>query len=532
MSSADTGVKETRGFQAEVKQLLQLMIHSLYSNKEIFLRELVSNASDACDRLRFEAIGNPALLEGAADFAIRVTLDAAARSITISDNGIGMSRDEAIAHLGTIAKSGTREFFAALTGDQQKDAQLIGQFGVGFYSAFIVAERVSVLSRRAGLAENETTHWESDGSGEYTIEPAARASRGTDVTLHLKADAEEFASGNRVRATLRKYSDHIATPIRMRKETWDKDKQAYVAGTEEERKKEEQIPEKEKPRTIVPRRLTGVAALIATIGDPGAEHLEYAAGLLAYLSPPIREALGDPVGAQAVMFGCLMDEDLTNRERQLRALRSRDQGALARKAEVIAPHLRQLDRAYRLPLVALATPALKRLDQPGRAAFLSALRAVILADERVALSEFVLATILDWTLGPKAKRSGAVRFNERGQLAAEISLTLSLLAHAGAPDPAKALAAFDKGKAVIALPELALAAKEMLQLSQVSEALERLGGLPSSQKERLLEAFAATAAVDDDIKLMEHELLRAVACVLDCPMPPAVAALDPRLLRK
>ncbi len=234
MSSADTGVKETRGFQAEVKQLLQLMIHSLYSNKEIFLRELVSNASDACDRLRFEAIGNPALLEGAADFAIRVTLDAAARSITISDNGIGMSRDEAIAHLGTIAKSGTREFFAALTGDQQKDAQLIGQFGVGFYSAFIVAERVSVLSRRAGLAENEATRWESDGSGEYTIEPAARASRGTDVTLHLKADAEEFASGNRVRATLRKYSDHIATPIRMRKETWDKDKQAYVAGTEEE----------------------------------------------------------------------------------------------------------------------------------------------------------------------------------------------------------------------------------------------------------------------------------------------------------
>ena len=227
-------MKETKGFQAEVKQLLQLMIHSLYSNKEIFLRELVSNASDACDRLRFEAIGKPELLAGGAEFAIRVEVDAAARRITISDNGIGMSRDEAMAHLGTIAKSGTREFFAALTGDQKKDAQLIGQFGVGFYSAFIVAERVTVVTRRAGLAENEATRWESDGSGEYTIEPATRESRGTDVTLHLKAGEEEFASGNRVRAILRKYSDHIATPIRMKKEIWDKDKQAYVTTAEEE----------------------------------------------------------------------------------------------------------------------------------------------------------------------------------------------------------------------------------------------------------------------------------------------------------
>jgi molecular chaperone HtpG len=227
-------MKETKGFQAEVKQLLQLMIHSLYSNKEIFLRELVSNASDACDRLRFEAIGRPELLAGGAEFAIRVEVDAAARRITISDNGIGMSRDEAMAHLGTIAKSGTREFFAALTGDQKKDAQLIGQFGVGFYSAFIVAERVTVVTRRAGLAGNEATRWESDGSGEYTIEPATRESRGTDVTLHLKAGEEEFASGNRVRAILRKYSDHIATPIRMSKEIWDKDKQAYVTTAEEE----------------------------------------------------------------------------------------------------------------------------------------------------------------------------------------------------------------------------------------------------------------------------------------------------------
>ena len=234
MNATNAGVKETRGFQAEVKQLLQLMIHSLYSNKEIFLRELASNASDACDRLRFEAIGNPALLEGGADFAIRVSLDAAARTITLSDNGIGMSRDEAMAHLGTIAKSGTREFFGSLTGDQQKDAQLIGQFGVGFYSAFIVAERVSVVSRRAGLAAHEAVRWESDGSGEYSIEPATRESRGTDVTLHLKAGEEEFASGHRVRAILRKYSDHIATPIRMTTEIWDKDKQTYVAGAGEE----------------------------------------------------------------------------------------------------------------------------------------------------------------------------------------------------------------------------------------------------------------------------------------------------------
>jgi len=234
MSTTDTRTKETRSFQAEAKQLLQLMIHSLYSNKEIFLRELVSNASDACDRLRFEAIGRPELLEGGADLAIRVSIDAAARSLTISDNGIGMSRDEAVAHLGTIAKSGTREFFAALTGDQKKDAQLIGQFGVGFYSAFIVADRVSVLSRRAGTGAGEAIRWESDGSGEYSIEPATREQRGTDVTLQLKPAEDELASGSRIRAILRKYSDHIATPIRMAKERWDKDQGKYVTGEGEE----------------------------------------------------------------------------------------------------------------------------------------------------------------------------------------------------------------------------------------------------------------------------------------------------------
>lgn len=226
--------KETLGFQAEVKQLLHLMVHALYSNKEIFLRELISNASDACDRLRFEAIARPELLEGGNQFAIRVSYDKAARTITVSDNGIGMTRDEAIQHLGTIAKSGTREFFAQLTGDQQKDAQLIGQFGVGFYSAFIVADRVTVLSRRAGLAADAAVRWESDGSGEFTVEPATRAERGTDVVLHLKPGEDELLSHWKLKSIVTKYSDHIATPIRMRKEQWDKDKNEYVQLDEEE----------------------------------------------------------------------------------------------------------------------------------------------------------------------------------------------------------------------------------------------------------------------------------------------------------
>jgi len=232
MGATDSQIKETLGFQAQVKQLLHLMIHSLYSNKEIFLRELISNASDACDKLRFESIAKPELLEGGADFAIRVAFDKPARTITVSDNGIGMSRDEAIQHLGTIAKSGTREFFAQLTGDQQRDAQLIGQFGVGFYSSFIVADRVTVVSRRAGAAE--AVKWESDGGGEFTVEPAARAARGTDVILHLKAGEDELLSPWKLKSILTKYSDHIATPIRMRKEEWDKDKNEYVTKDEDE----------------------------------------------------------------------------------------------------------------------------------------------------------------------------------------------------------------------------------------------------------------------------------------------------------
>jgi molecular chaperone HtpG len=197
--------RETLGFQAEVSQLLQLMIHSIYSNKEIFLRELVSNASDACDKLRFEAIDQPNLFENDSDLVIQVSFDKEARTITIADNGIGLSREEAIANLGTIARSGTREFFSKLTGDQQKDTQLIGQFGVGFYASFIVASKVSVISRRAGLPADKAICWESSGSGDFTIETVNKEKRGTEVTLHLRDGEDEFLSSWRLREILRKY---------------------------------------------------------------------------------------------------------------------------------------------------------------------------------------------------------------------------------------------------------------------------------------------------------------------------------------
>ncbi|WP_322999481.1 molecular chaperone HtpG, partial [Castellaniella sp.] len=232
MSQTDTQTAETLGFQAEVKQLLHLMIHSLYSNKEIFLRELVSNASDACDKLRFEAIDHPELLEGDGELRIRVEFDKAARTITISDNGIGLSRDEAIANLGTIARSGTREFFSQLTGDKQKDAQLIGQFGVGFYSSFIIADKVSVRSRRAGLSAAEGVLWESDGQGEFSVAAIDQEQRGTSVTLHLRADEDEFLSGWKLREVLRRYSDHISLPIQMLKEEWDAEKSEQVTKDE------------------------------------------------------------------------------------------------------------------------------------------------------------------------------------------------------------------------------------------------------------------------------------------------------------
>lgn len=210
--------KETLGFQTEVKQLLHLMIHSLYSNKEIFLRELISNASDAVDKLRFEALSQPELLEGGAELKIRVSFDKDAKTVTLEDNGIGMSRDDAITHLGTIAKSGTADFMKNLSGDQKKDSHLIGQFGVGFYSAFIVADKVEVFSRRAGLAAGEGVHWSSKGEGEFEIATVDKADRGTRIVLHLKSGEDEFADGWRLRNVIKKYSDHIALPIELPKE--------------------------------------------------------------------------------------------------------------------------------------------------------------------------------------------------------------------------------------------------------------------------------------------------------------------------
>ncbi|WP_369939158.1 molecular chaperone HtpG [Xanthomonas medicagonis] len=216
--------KETLGFQTEVKQLLQLMIHSLYSNKEIFLRELISNASDAADKLRFEALVKPELLDGDAQLRIRIGFDKDAGTVTIDDNGIGMSREEIVAHLGTIAKSGTSEFLKHLSGDQKKDSHLIGQFGVGFYSAFIVADQVDVYSRRAGLPASEGVHWSSRGEGEFEVATVEKAERGTRIVLHLKDDEKGFADGWKLRGIVRKYSDHIALPIELPKEHHGEDK--------------------------------------------------------------------------------------------------------------------------------------------------------------------------------------------------------------------------------------------------------------------------------------------------------------------
>ncbi|MDK9725079.1 MAG: molecular chaperone HtpG [Sterolibacteriaceae bacterium MAG5] len=225
MSETSAANRETLGFQTEVKQLLHLMIHSLYSNREIFLRELVSNASDACDKLRFEALHNAGLFEGDSEFKIRIAYDRDAKTLTVADNGIGMSRDDAIANLGTIAKSGTREFFSQLTGDQKKDAHLIGQFGVGFYSSFIVADKVTVTTRRAGLPAGQAVRWESDGSGEFSIEMVEKAGRGTEIVLHLKDGQEDLLSGWKLRSIVRKYSDHIVQPIVMKKEEWKEGKE-------------------------------------------------------------------------------------------------------------------------------------------------------------------------------------------------------------------------------------------------------------------------------------------------------------------
>lgn len=227
--------KETRGFQSEVKQLLHLMIHSLYSNKEIFLRELISNASDASDKLRFQALSNGDLYQGDADLGVKLAFDAEAKTLTVSDNGIGMSREDVIEHLGTIAKSGTAEFFSHLSEDQSKDSQLIGQFGVGFYSAFIVADSVTVRTRVAGSSTEEAVQWHSSGEGEYTIETIKKESRGTDIILHMREDGEEFLSEWRLRDVIGKYSDHIGIPVSI----WTKEKDEE--GNEKEEGKWEQI---------------------------------------------------------------------------------------------------------------------------------------------------------------------------------------------------------------------------------------------------------------------------------------------------
>ena len=220
--------KQTRSFQAEVTQILHLVTHSLYSNKEIFVRELISNASDACDKLRFEALNNAALFEDSPNLEVRVAVDPEAKTITITDNGIGLSADEAVANLGTIAKSGTREFMAALAGDQKKDAQLIGQFGVGFYSGFIVADRIVVESRRAGLPAEEGVRWSSEGTGDYEVESINRLQRGTSVILHLREAEEEFLASWKLRSVISKYSDHISLPVLMQKEEWDAEAQKQV----------------------------------------------------------------------------------------------------------------------------------------------------------------------------------------------------------------------------------------------------------------------------------------------------------------
>lgn len=234
--SVDTH-KETLGFATETKQLLHLMIHSLYSNKEIFMRELISNASDACDKLRFEGLSDDALFEDDHELAIRVDFNKESNTITLTDNGIGMSREEVIENLGTIARSGTRAFLDSMTGDQQKDANLIGQFGVGFYSSFIVADKVTVTTRRAGLTSEHGVRWESAGEGEYDLENVEKSSRGTEITLHLRDDSEEFADGWRLRTIIRKYSDHITLPIVMTKEEMpsedDKEKDETVIPEDE-----------------------------------------------------------------------------------------------------------------------------------------------------------------------------------------------------------------------------------------------------------------------------------------------------------
>lgn len=355
-------------------------------------------------------------------------------------------------------------------------------------------------------------NWHADALAHMLFAPGAAGWLRTLIATHPPIEER-----------MRRINPHVAPGFYFEKakkpRVTDERKPAPVAGHEG-------------PRTMVPKRLTGVTALVAAIGDPGAEHLAYAADLLAYLAPSIRQALVDPLGAQAVMLGYALDDERTICGHQLAAIRAA--GApeeLARKAEVIAPQLRQLDRAYRLPLVALAVPVLKSLDEAARGRFLGALRAAIQADRRVTLSEFVLETILEWTLGPKRRGAGGGRDRQCSELAGDIALVLSLLAYADTGATAVPVK-FDKGRQSLGMPGLALLDRGALQLSRVAAALERLRGLAPLEKQRAIAAFALAIEADGEVRLMEHELLRAVACVMDCPMPPSVAALDPRLLRK
>ena len=323
------------------------------------------------------------------------------------------------------------------------------------------------------------------------------------------------------------FATHPSIETRMQRANPHVPPEFYYEKNYQKKKPPQVKPRAETPKTIVPKKVTAVVALLASIGEPNADTLEYAAGLLAYLPASLREALAEPVGTQAVMLGYVLEEEATARGKQLRALEALGEAALARKAELLSPLLRSLDRAYRLPLVALALPVLrKELDAAGREKFLALMRAALQADDRVTLGEFVLDTILDWNLGPKAKRAGRNSF-QRKDLESEIALVLSLLAYAGSTDPGAVQKAFAKGNS-----SLALVPREALQLASVSEALERLSQLAPLEKQPLLSAFGEVVSADGNVTLMEHELLRAVASALDCPVPPAIGALDPRLLRK
>jgi len=338
---------------------------------------------------------------------------------------------------------------------------------------------------RLNPAGSRMLNWHADALAHMLFAPNARS----------RIFAHWFATHPPIETRMRRANPHLSPLFYFEKQR----------RPQPEPRAPEKKEVKETPKTIVPTKLTAVAALIASIGEPDSATLEYAAGLLAYLPASIREALGDAAGAQAVMVGCIIDADLTARGRQLRALEALGRGELARKAEVLAPLIAQLDRAYRLPLLALALPVLRtELDEAGRGAFLAAMRAAIEADSRLTLGEFVLDTVLDWNLGPKAKRAGGVRFQSRAELEEECALILSLLAHE----------------------------KRGFKFFEVTQALERLAQLAPLEKERFLASCAELVWADGNVRLVEHELLRAIAAALDCPMPPSVATLDPRLLRK